>query len=338
VPNSRDQPNLNQEVANGELDIEAQAEFYFVTRGYMNTAGGSANRYDPFASQPAPTEELKDKAAGTDFVSRPTMLIGNLDLGYWTEFPGAEQETLAFQGGSAFPIFLDYTAAYSNNTGVYKNMAYGYRYDGRPALRIPNHWQTAVSAPFGNATFSVLDVSSTRSVFELPDHYIVVGDLPPQPDATSIAWGLWEVVPRRRFADEQALLDHVLAANAGNDLSSGSGTEYTLAVSGEKIRFSDTYPPLDPFAAIDDDPAKIGDVHIKWPARTMPLMDVRQVNDSYQFTGIRYACASGDGRLVVNNPHLGTRLVLDSSNHQAPTRVELTNVSSLPDPCGSVGF
>jgi hypothetical protein len=332
MPSPLGQPNLNQEVADGTLEIEAQAEFYFVTRGYMNSAGGHANRYEPFASQAA-GGSARD---ATDFVSRPTVLIGNLDLGYWTEFTGTEQETLAFRGGSAFPMFLDYNEAYSANTGVYKNLAYGYRYDNRPAVRIPDHWRVAASAPLGNATFSVLDVTTTGSVFELPDHYVVVGDLPPQPSASGIAWGLWEVVPRRLFANEQALLAHVLTVNDSNDLTSGASTEYTLAVSGEKITFQDSYPPLDPFAAIDDDPSKVADVHLRWPARAMPMMDVRQVNENYQFTGVRYACASGDGRLVVNNPHLGTRLVLDSSNHQDPTRLELTSLAGTSDPCGSV--
>ena len=51
-----------------------------------------------------------------------------------------------------------------------------------------------------------------------------------------------------------------------------------------------------------------------------PLLEAREVDENYRYTGTTYALARGDGRLTVRNPHLGKTLILDSSNPNEPRR------------------
>jgi hypothetical protein len=315
VPNALpDQPDLNAEIANGSEPMEPQAELYFVTRDYMNTAGGRTEHYGAFDFLPDEIlgYSLFKVKYGTDFWAKTTALIGNRDLGYWTVGTGTAQETLA-----------------NGDLGTYKNFVYG------APTRIPDHWRVAVSATLGDATFSVVDSTSTRSLFVTPtDYYLIVGSLPGSntfPIATP-DHGLWEVVPRRLFPNEQAVLDNVLRVNATNPMSRTGAYRYTLTVSGEVMSLN---PLSSTFTAIDGSAARVDEVHLKANPASMPLIDVRQVDDNYRYTGTSYACATGDGRVVVNNPFLRSQLVLDARNHQQPVRSELSNVQTLVDPCNN---
>ena len=51
---------------------------------------------------------------------------------------------------------------------------------------------------------------------------------------------------------------------------------------------------------------------------------VSAVDASYRFTGTTYAFSSGDGILTIENPCLGRKLVIDSSNYMDPKRTEST--------------
>jgi hypothetical protein len=51
-----------------------------------------------------------------------------------------------------------------------------------------------------------------------------------------------------------------------------------------------------------------------------PLLEAREVDSSYRYTGSVYALARGDGRLTVRNPYLGTTLILDASDPREPRR------------------
>ena len=321
VPNGLPQPDLNQMISDGTLPIEPQAEFYFVTRDYLNSAGGRTEHYGAFDALPRKVSvqtpifdkevSLVDKIDGTDFFGRPSMLIGNRDFGYWSEVAGLAQETLL-----------------SEDLGTYKNFFYG-RSKGDPvAIRIPNHWQPGPSATVGDATFTVIKPASMRDVFSASDYYLVVGQLPAASGAPP--YGIWEVVPRRLFPNEQAALANVVQVNGGNSMSATGGYEYTLTVSGEKMSLNLSFPAGAPFLAIDGSASRVEEVHLRATAASMPLMDVRQVDDRYRFTGVRYVCASGDGRVIVNNPFLNTTLELDARNHQQPGRTEK---ALLGNPC-----
>lgn len=334
VPNALgDQPDLNQEVMNGTEPIEPVSEFYFVTQDYLNSAGGRHERYTGFGPMP---DFLSDTLRfGTDFFTKPTSLIGGLDHGYWTDVAGMGQETLVMSH-DGFAAETLATRLEDDNRGVYKNFAIGYSTSSLGA-RVPNHWRIGASSALGDAALSVVDPTSTGSTFVNPDFYVVVGQLPAEQSIPGIgpaAWTFWEIVPRGLFANEQALLDHVLSVNAGNTMSRTGGYEYTLATSGEHLRLNRDFGLGGiPFSAIDGNTAQVAGVHQAGNPSSMPLIDVRQVDDRYRFTGVRYVCGSGDGRVVVVNPFLRQQLVLDSRDHLNPVRQNLTNVVLSSDPC-----
>ncbi len=76
--------------------------------------------------------------------------------------------------------------------------------------------------------------------------------------------------------------------------------------------------------------------------RSLPLMDVWQVDRNYQFTGRKYAYADGHGRVTVNNPFVGENLAIDSADYRFPARsIADTNLNvfqlpPLPNTAGQV--
>jgi hypothetical protein len=145
----------------------------------------------------------------------------------------------------------------------------------------------------------------------------------------------WEVVPKGQFDDAELLLDHIEATNSAG--LSSTPPRYTTVVSGETLTINPDYPGEflleHPFLAIDgNSPTDLHHTGVFHTAH-FPLMDVRQVDASYRFTGVHYACASGDGRLVVYSPSLDRQLVIDSSDAQNPVRNENGN---LVNPCPSM--
>jgi hypothetical protein len=50
----------------------------------------------------------------------------------------------------------------------------------------------------------------------------------------------------------------------------------------------------------------------------MPLMEVREVDRNYQFSGRVFAYAQGGGRLEVFNPFVGQTVIADSSDFRNP--------------------
>jgi hypothetical protein len=306
LPNALDQPDLSGE------PVERQAEFYFITGDYMNSSGGRTEHYGAgdFLPDEIFGQSLFEVKYGTDFWAKPTALVGNRDLGYWTVGAGTAQETLV-----------------SSGLGTYKNFVYG-----SPVV-IPDHWPVAAIATLGDATFRVIDPSSTRSVFVNPGYYLVVGFLPGNGLFMGTEdHGLWEVIPKDLFPNAQAVLDNVLLVNAGNPMNKMNAYAYTLTVSGERMSLN---PLFSDFTAIDGSSARVDEVHLKENPAGMPLMDVRQVDSHYRFTTKSYVCATGDGRVIVNNPYLHSQLVLDSRNHQEPSRQEMCNVQNVVDPCNN---
>jgi hypothetical protein len=321
--------------------VEPAHEFYFRTRDYLNSAGGRHEHYAGFEDSVddatdyvawgallvnpinggflalvsefgedvwlAKVDKLTD---GTDFVSKPTLLLGNHDNGYWRDVAEAGSETLLMSGSDSFWA--------SNNTGVYKNFALGYG-----GLTIPPHLGENPSRSLGSAVVVAVDAANTSGLFAEANHHLVIGTLGDK--------SFWEVVPRDRFDDAEELLDHVEATNAVG--LSSSPPRYTTAVSGETLTINPDYPAGHPFLAING--GSPADLHHTGASQTahFPMMDVRQVDASYQFTGVHYACANGDGRLVVYSPSLGRQLVIDSSDAQNPVRNEN---GTLVNPCPAI--
>jgi hypothetical protein len=317
VPNDLEEqdPGLSARIQSGQQLIESAPEFYFVTQSYLNSAGGKYEHY--FLNVPV---NLVDESVtnGLDVWSRPTVLLGDLDVGHWDGLSGAMEETFVLTGQRGVEAFQIWPFYQSRNTGVYKNFAYGYLVDEAQWPVVP--WGVTVAArqtdQSGMRTFTVMDVNSTSRIFSAPNFYIVIGYLP-------YSRGIWEIVPRRLFADEQALLEHVLSVN------NGSEWEYQLAVSGEKIGLNPDFGMHDsngelarPFLRIDGSEDTRQQVHeVGYLAdNSMPLIQARQVDENYAFTPVTYAYGNGDGVIDVYNPYLGSHLHLDSHDHMNPSR------------------
>jgi hypothetical protein len=70
------------------------------------------------------------------------------------------------------------------------------------------------------------------------------------------------------------------------------------------------------------------DISSQTNVNAMPLIDVRQVDDNYNFTGVKYAYSAGGGLITINNPRYGI-YPIDSRNFLVPaTSVPLANMVS----------
>lgn len=325
-PGPGDPVDLNQEIRDLVTPMEPAPEFYFTTRSYLNSAGGRHEEYHGFPDTIFVGDETERQL---DVVTKPATLIAGEDFGYWNEVGGVEQDVLLASGSRL-------TSWASNNTGVYKNFTLGYDTErsGSP-FRLPVNWKAGPEGTLGDATFMVVDPASTIASFPALDQLVVVGQLKPQ--SGTAALGFWEVVPRKSFASAQALLDRVLAVNAANNLSAGAPYVYTLVASGEKLTLNPNYPSELPFLAINGDAQLVRSGHMlslsTAEKAAFPLIEVRQVDQNYRFTGTRYAFSSGDGVVTVTNPCLGQELVLNSSNHLLPTRVERPITATASSEC-----
>lgn len=346
VPDNLD---LNQAIRTGSVPIVRAPELYFSTLDYLNSAGGSHELFPGFAlgstgSLVERLDQLADRfnlpGAGeldrrlNDYtvVAKPSSVISGIDMGYWDSPGAAESQMLILRG--KHDAFWE-----SHNWGTYKSFTVGYS-DVREhtPIRLPSAWEFAAQDQIGEATFAVVDSFTTRQNFPAFSHYVVMGSLPTASDQEIASIGFWEIVPRALFANEAALLDHVLSVNQGNALSPGGPYEYTLASSGETVRIGSHFYAQDelPFEAIDGSASAAQSLHIAANAADMPLIDVRQVNERYQFTDVRYVFSEGDGIVEIRNPCLGTRLVLDSSDPRAPTRREDAIEASSGEACQQI--
>jgi len=324
VPDSPgDDFDLNQQMRTGATEMEPAPEFYFLTRSYLNSAGGRHEEYHGFPNTPLTGESTE---RSLDFVTRPTHLIAGEDLGYWSHASAAEKDLLTLSGDHHDPWR-------STNTGVYKNFAIGYdtvRWLGNP-VDLPAHWVKGPEASVGDARFMVVRASSTVRSFPRLDHYVVLGTFAhqdPVPITAHPNLGFWEIVPRQLFPDEATLLSAVVKAQTSNNLRVGAPYQYTLVTSRERLTIDPQYPIFAafPFLAIDSDTGavSVSDVHMRdlgtLEKASKPLIQARQVNARYEFTKVKYAESMGDGILTLRNPCLGRELVINSANHQKPTR------------------
>jgi hypothetical protein len=208
----------------------------------------------------------------------------------------------------------------SNNTGVYKNFAVGNRV---PSL---TRFRAAAIETVGTDTVLVWDPASTRALFPNENYYLVVGSI-------SSSVGFYEVIPRRLYETADAALAAVVSTQQWDS----NPYSYRMAVSGELVGINPDYPGSTqvPFVSIDDSSANVYDYHYGSLSADFPLIDVREVDADYQFTGNYYACGTGDGLVVIDNPTLNQRLVLDSRNPEQP-RHDLLILNTQTQSCEDV--
>ncbi len=307
-------PNLELALARGETAIEPAPELYFVTRSFMNSAGGRAEHY---AGQDAWLPPRYVHA--NDLFSKPSVLLWSGDIGYWRSLAELEETTLSFRGNSEHHYE-------SNNTGVYKNLVYGYATDERNwPMSVPSAWSAGWHWQRGALSLALLDLTSTNAERN-PDLglYVIIGRFS-QLASTPARTGFWEVIPQGALETAREVVDCVLERNQDHAFEPGGPYDYRLCLSGDTLRFNPTYGlDTNPFLSINGSESELQREHIdlsdQRALRALPLLEAREVDDHYRYTGTTYAYAAGDGRVTIQNPHLKQRLVLDSSDPQRPSR------------------
>jgi hypothetical protein len=239
------------------------------------------------------------------------------DVGYWQSIEEMQQQTLAFVGDRKF--------FRGNHTGVYKNFVYGY---GRPAqggpIQLPAGWKATRSEQVGSIGFLYIDLSQENAVDNPPlGFFAVLGTLLPQDDSLPTT-AFWEVIPDGPDRN----LDWVRGCVTRNNPATAGGAhwvDYTLCLSEDRLTLNRNYGNHAPhFLAINGSRQALAESHIDLdsPGSTaqIPLLEARQVDEQFRFTGVSYAFSAGDGQLLVDNPHLGQRLFIDARDPLAPRR------------------
>jgi len=306
-------PDLARAVGSGETALEPAPEFYFITQDYMNSAGGRAEHYGGMdAWLPAALHRVNDLFA------KPSTLLLPGDTGYWREWTDLEESTLAFRGNEKHHYD-------SNNTGVYKNLVYGYFTGARAwPMNLPSSWSVSQTRAFGALSVRIVDLSSTNGVSN-PNFglYLVLGRFDKSPDAATT--GFWEVIPEAGFDAIEQVWDCVTRQNRGHGFPLGGPYEYSLCLSGDELKLNPRFSRReDPFLAVNGSKDALAREHVDLSdldgVAAFPLLEAREVDEHYRYTGTTYALARGDGRLTVRNPYLGKTLFLDLSNPNEPKR------------------
>ncbi|WP_437490411.1 VCBS repeat-containing protein [Sorangium sp. So ce1014] len=299
----------------GSWRYEPAAEHYFSTNDFLNSSGG---RYGRFVHAGVwPHEQIfepEDKANTHDFVAKPSVLLLPGDQGNWgvTE----AQRVTPMMRGNGYG---------SNNGPVYKNVTLG---------SDPHEdWPTWTPDGWASSDVVMLDNGSRAKVITKPggDLHLVVVSFP------VLHGGLWEVVPghwgsgtAEAGVPAAEVLSAVVSRNAGLT-AQGNMLPYQTVVSNERldIGFSEE-ESLMWIDRIDDVSAGAFDPQEPQEVIDFPLLLVQQVDADYQFTGVAYVRATGDGRVTIRNPQLNSTLILDSTDHHNPTRIAVGDAAVDP--------
>ncbi|XXX78346.1 hypothetical protein WMF30_06205 [Sorangium sp. So ce134] len=301
-------PTELPEYAAASFRYEPAAEHYFSTSDFLNSSGGRYRHFENAGLGPidaAVEDTMPDKKYAHDFLAKPSVLLLPEDHGNWgvTE----AQDVTPIMRGNGYA---------SNNGPVYKNVTLGFDpHEDWPA-RTPDGW--------ADSDVVMLDNGSRAKVITKPggDLHLVVVSFP------VLHGGLWEVVPghwgsgtAEAGVPAAEVLSAVVSRNAGLT-AQGDVLPYQTVVSNERldIGFSEE-ESLMWIDKIDGGSAGAFDPREPQEIIDFPLLLVQQVDADYQFTGVEYVRATGDGRVTIRNPHLNSTLILDSRDHHNPTRI-----------------
>lgn len=333
--------------------LEALPELYFVTQRFLNAAGGRFNRL------PVRGDTLK-RVFGVqdlDFLARPHALIPRGHLDQWKNLDAMAAQTLVMQGSPRYWR--------SDNSATYKSFSYGYQeLPGRDVhlsfpMRYPKSWERFVYREAGHTDWSTSADSRARFRFldlsnvEPYGFYVVMARV--SKSSRNVIYreysrGFWEIVPKERFASVRDLKEATLAANPDGyftDDTEGARRYYRYRMTtGELLELDDQLGtshdhcenPIRRIWAPSHDgqhdlPISLADALFDrcdpGAIERTPLLDVREVDAAFQFTGRKLAYAGGDGQLIVDNPYIGATLWLDSSEQARPVRT-VADLSPAP--------
>jgi hypothetical protein len=341
VTNGHGDPDLRA------ANVEPALEFYFGTRDYLNSAGG---HYDHYPALNLAT--LGDKVYVYDFFTKPSVLIpaGGKT---WSDLADAGKKVVVSEGlGKPWALthhksdgswgchwwppgcYVEYSNSdwttqepgylKSNNIGTYKNMMLGYNTDfAKQPISVPSTYVKALpTMVFYNAADGLrqVDIYDPGSEEGLKNHYVIVYRTMEKTSTRNYNRAVMEVIPKSKYTPD-ALLSQFQSNNIGKSY------DYKLILSGEEMIFNPNFGKAEeelqsPFLSIKKDGVEeLADVHVnvanQAAVNAFPLIDVRQVNGSFDFTGVLYASAWGDGYVYLNNPRYGAYHI-DSRNFLVP--------------------
>jgi hypothetical protein len=180
------------------------------------------------------------------------------------------------------------------------------------------------------------DPAALAACGSFPGFRLVVGRARGQAaGANWITPGFWEIVPNERFDSVKAMKDWVLSHNgpSGPPRANDAPIRW-MTTNGDELLLD----PLagrnsfQPIVGITDARGRnipIADaMSVRATGKDMPLIDVKEVDSDYAFTGRRYAFSRGDGRIQVFNPFVAAQApdnpdfapyyCIDSSNIAEP--------------------
>jgi hypothetical protein len=315
-------------------NFEPAPEYYFVTNDYMNVMGGKENYYPILSNY----SFLTSMAHNYDFLSRPNAVVTKGHIRDWGSGSGSTnlmKEDLLCQSSD----FSSWWVA--KNLGTYKNFSYGYApASSSPVINIPVSWNAAPQQVFtplaSNGTtpiqYKIYDLRTTDNF------YAVVGTLTYNVNVsgTNVARAFWEIIPGGSFSTLDDLRNYVLANNPADNFISGL-TEYSYKLKSQETAIlanNGGYSSATPILRIyDENNVQLvnKDYYVDMGnAVNMPLIDVRAVDSNYEYTGVKYAYSTGNGKIQIFNPksfpgHLNY-LCIDSSDYKNPAQYE----SSVP--------
>jgi hypothetical protein len=327
-------PDLERQVRAGTLALLPAVELYFKTADFLNTAGG---RYQHYSGQDG--WAFGKYVHSYDWYSRPTSLLFKGNNGYWSNVDDASRELFMLRGNASTGApskGAKSNVAQSNNLGVYKNFAYGYSTAGTSlgAVSIPAHVSAAARFTLGNVPFQIFSAEDAQSSPATPA-WVIVAELPSFNGAKR---AFWEVVPRTLYETASEVATCVQERNPSFELEPstqhdlGQAFEYRLCVSGESLTLAQAARSAkQPILAIDGDRHALSSLHFDESALArFPLIEVRQVDERYRFTGRTLVYSEGNGLITIQNPFLNQKLRLDSRDPLNPKRT-LTRLPNRPN-------
>lgn len=319
--------NPNYFNSNGTIyssgDFVSAPECYFVTNQYMNVMGGSGNKY-PYLTGVSLGASFTD---AYDFLSRNSALIPSGFVRDW----GTDSNASTLMNEDVLNLTSDRSNWWNaENLGTYKNFTYGYSTTSGALLSVPASWSsdTTTIQPSSAITYKIVNKTSARNF------YVVIGNLSSIRKnilSKRVYRGFYEVIPGSAFSSVSALQTYLLTNNPASRFSDNNNLTYRL-YSGEVLsldKYAGYYDTQTIKAITAADGTQLANnrfyIDVSNPS-SMPLIDVRAVNSSYQYTGVKYAYSTGDGKIQIYNPTTfaghGHYLCIDSSSITNATEYE----------------
>lgn len=339
-------------------EMQAAPELYFVTEDFMNTAGGKYNRY-PIEGDVATAYHSCESSRGArvyDFLARPQTVMLKNHYDSWSTYDDLADDLLTMPGytkvGDSDSVMRPY---FSPNHATYKSFSYGFaksgdqdstcdfsgNYHNKLPLEIPSSWEKYARWPEDSDEWVMINEQAKFAVYDLrEDHNIYaiiaqVGKRTRNIQYRCFKRGFWEIVPGHRSQSAEELATRVVELNPSDHFPSDPTKDYQYKMTtGETIGLNAGHGYSDgncrpPFTGIWDENGEAQNLNTlvantcagQDAIRSFPLIEVKEVDRDFKFTGRIFAHSRGNGVIFVHNPFVKTALIINSHDYLNPTRL-----------------